>query len=56
VCAGLFFGLPCETREYLFMLIYGQISIARLGERERERERGGPVDPFPNESSLEIKE
>jgi hypothetical protein len=57
VCAGLFFGLPCETREYLFMLIYGQISIARL-DRERERERGpeGPVDPFPNESSLEIKE
>ena len=53
----LFFGLPCETREYLFMLIYGQISVARLErEKERERRRKGPVDPFPNESFLEIKE
>lgn len=44
------------------MLIYGESvgkrekEIERYREREREREREGPVDPFPNESSFEIKE
>jgi hypothetical protein len=42
------------------MLIYGESVGKREKEieryREREREREGPVDPFPNESSFEIKE
>jgi hypothetical protein len=39
-----------------FLCLFIESVGGRERERERERQRERPVDPFPNESSFEIKE
>jgi len=39
-----------------FLCLFIESVGGRERERERERDRERPVDPFPNESSFEIKE